>query len=263
MKIFETHAHYDDEQFDNDRATLLPQIIAGGVSPIINVGATMRGTYASVRFSEEYKDVYAAVGIHPSEYKDFNDYTIETLRTLADKPKVVAIGEIGLDYYWDKEEDVQAYQRKIFREQIALAKACNLPIIVHSRDAAKDTFDIIKEEAGGNLRGVIHCYSGSVEMAREYVKMGFYIGVGGVVTFKNAKTLVNVVEDIPLTSILLETDSPYMAPAPHRGERNNSTYLTYVAEKIAEIKNTTLEEVIKTTRANAFKLFDKVCKDNE
>lgn len=263
MKIFETHAHYDDEQFDNDRSILLPQIIAEGVSPIINVGATMRGTYASVKMAEEYDDIYAAVGIHPSEYKDFNEDTIDILRDLSKNPKVVAIGEIGLDYYWDKDESVQKFQREIFAKQIALAKEVDLPIIVHSRDAAKDTFDIIKSALTDKLRGVVHCYSGSVEMAREYVKMGFYIGVGGVVTFKNAKTLVNVVEDIPLTSILLETDSPYMAPTPHRGERNDSSYLTLVAARIAEIKRITSEEVAGITRNNAFLLFGKVPKDNE
>ncbi len=263
MKIFETHAHYDDEQFDNDRSILLPQIFAGGVSPIINVGATMRGTYASVKMAEEYDDIYAAVGIHPSEYKDFNEDTISILRDLSKNPKVVAIGEIGLDYYWDKDESVQKFQREIFAKQIALAKEVDLPIIVHSRDAAKDTFDIIKSASTDKLRGVVHCYSGSVEMAREYVKMGFYIGVGGVVTFKNAKTLVNVVEDIPLTDILLETDSPYMAPTSHRGERNDSSYLTLVAGRIAELKGTTAEEVVEITRNNAFLLFGKVPKDNE
>ena len=263
MKIFETHAHYDDEQFDIDRSTLLPRVIAGGVSPIINVGATMRGTYASVRFTEEYKDIYAAVGIHPSEYNDFNEDTIGILRDLSHNPKVVAIGEIGLDYYWDKEESVQKRQRELFREQITLAKEVNLPIIVHSRDASQDTFDIIKSALTDNLRGVVHCYSGSVEMAREYVKMGFFIGVGGVVTFKNAKTLVNVVEDIPLTSILLETDSPYMAPTPHRGERNDSSYLTLVAARIAELKGVTPAEVIEITRDNAFRLFSRVPRDKE
>ena len=263
MNIFETHAHYDDEQFDNDRTTLLPQIIAGGVSPIINVGATMRGTYASVRFAEEYADIYAAVGIHPSEYKDFNEETIGILRDLSHNPKVVAIGEIGLDYYWDKDEEVKALQREIFKAQLNLAGEVNLPVIIHSREAAEHTFEIMKEVHKKEIKGVIHCYSGSVEMAREYVKMGYYIGVGGVVTFKNAKTLVNVVEEIPLFNILLETDSPYMAPTPHRGERNNSAYLTLVADKIAELKGITSEEVIKTTRDNAFNLFSKIDKNKE
>lgn len=265
MNIFETHAHFDDEKFDNDRSTLLPRIIAGGVSPIINVGASMKGTLDSVVLSEKYDEIYAAVGIHPSNYDDYDEGTIEKLRELAKNNKVVAIGEIGLDYYWDKEPLVQEKQREMFREQIALAAELNLPIIVHSRDAAKDTFDIIKEgkEKYPALRGVIHCYSGSVEMALEYVKRGFFIGVGGVVTFKNAKTLVEVVKDLSIEALLLETDCPYMAPTPHRGERNDSGYLPLIAEKIAEIKGVSINEVIVNTRRNAFDLFNKVPYNND
>lgn len=251
--IFETHAHYDDGAFEHDRDTLLQSMASHGIGKIINVGASMQGVEDTVKLMEKYPFVYGAVGIHPDEVGELNEEKMKRLRKLCDCEKTVAVGEIGLDYYWDKEE--HETQKKWFVRQMDLAKETGLPIIVHSRDAAKDTLDIMKAERADNLSGVIHCYSYSKEHAREYMNMGYYLGIGGVVTFKNAKKLKEVVEYAPLDYLLLETDAPYMAPEPYRGRRNCSVYLTYVAEKIAEIKKVSYQEVVDTTRRNAEKLF--------
>ena len=252
--IFETHAHYDDEAFDGDRDELLKKMHDHGIGKIINVGASLKGVRDTAALTEKYSFVYGAAGIHPDEVGNLTEEDMKEMRSLCSKEKIVAVGEIGLDYYWDKENhDVQ---KKWFVRQMDLAKETELPIIVHSRNAAKDTLDIMKAERADHLKGVIHCYSYSVEMAREYVKMGYYIGIGGVVTFKNAKKLVNVVKEIPLTSIVLETDCPYLAPVPYRGKRNSSLYLPYVAEKIAEIKGVSTEEVVRQTEENSRMLYD-------
>lgn len=252
IMIFETHAHYDDEQFEEDREELLSHLRDNNIFAVVNVGASLQGCYATVELARRYEHVYAAVGVHPDEVGSLNETTWAELKELYKDPKVIAVGEIGLDYYWNKESHDE--QKKWFVKQLKLARELNLPIIIHSRDAAKDTLDIMKEHAGG-LRGVIHCFSYSVEMAREYVKMGFYIGVGGVVTFKNARKLKEVVADIPLESIVLETDSPYLAPAPNRGKRNDSRYIQYVAEEIALIKDISVEEVLSTTEIEAKKMY--------
>ena len=224
-----------------------------GVETIVNVGASFQGVLDTVKLTEQYPFVYGAVGIHPDEVGDLSEEKIRILRRFCDLEKIVAVGEIGLDYYWDKEgHDIQ---KKWFVRQMDLAKETGLPIIVHSRDAAKDTMDIMKAERADNLKGVIHCYSYSKEQAKEYMNMGYYLGIGGVVTFKNGKKLKEVVEYAPLDYLLLETDAPYMAPEPHRGERNCSLYLEYVAETIAEIKRISREEVIEVTRENARRLF--------
>lgn len=251
--IFETHAHYDDKAFDKDRDALLKSMPFKGVETIVNVGASFQGVLDTVKLTEQYPFVYGAVGIHPDEVGDLSEEKIRILRRFCDLEKIVAVGEIGLDYYWDKEShDVQ---KKWFVRQMDLAKETDLPIIVHSRDAAKDTLDIMKAERADNLKGVIHCYSYSKEQAKEYMNMGYYLGIGGVVTFKNGKKLKEVVEYAPLDHLLLETDAPYMAPEPHRGERNCSLYLEYVAETIAEIKRISRQEVIEVTRENARRLF--------
>lgn len=255
--IFETHAHYDDKKFAEDRETLIPSLFEGNIAKIINVGASIASTKITLELAEKYEQVYAAVGVHPSDIGDLNEETFGWLAEQTKHPKTVAIGEIGLDYYWDKEPEVQMRQREWFRRQLLLARECNLPVIIHSRDAAEDTVQIMKEAAMDGIRGVIHCYSYSPEMAREFVKMGYYIGVGGVVTFKNAKKLKETVQEIPLERILLETDCPYMAPEPHRGSRNDSSNLPYVAEKIAELKGITVEEVERVTYRNAEELFLK------
>lgn len=250
--IFETHAHYDDEQFDTDRRELLLFMRDGGVGNIVNVSASYESCERVVQMVQEYPFMYAAVGVHPDEVGALNEETFARMKELFAKPKVVAVGEIGLDYYWDNE--AHDLQKEWFIRQLELARELDLPVLIHSREAAADTMEIMKEYGQG-LDGVIHCYSYSKEMAREYVDMGYYIGVGGVVTFKNARKLKETVEEIPLSSILLETDCPYLSPEPNRGKRNSSLNLIYVAEKIAEIKGITCEEVITQTEANARKMY--------
>ncbi|WP_028243122.1 TatD family hydrolase [Pseudobutyrivibrio ruminis] len=256
--IFETHAHYDDEKFDADRVELLSHLLReNNIGKVVNVGATFKGCKESIALAEKYDDVYAAIGIHPEEIDEINDEVMEYLRQNASHEKVVAIGEIGLDYYWVKEEEQRKKQRIWFNKQMDLAKELEMPVIIHSRDAAEDTLNTIRQYNNRHVKGIVHCYSYSKEIAMEYVKMGWYIGVGGVVTFKNAKKLVETVEAIPLESIVLETDCPYMAPVPHRGERNSSIFLSHVAEKIAEIKNISVEEVEKVTYQNALNIYKK------
>ena len=252
--IFDTHAHYDDEQFDTDRDALLRGMAEQNVGTIINVGASLAGCWRSVELAHQYPFVYAAVGIHPDEVGDLNEESFARLReTARTEEKVVAIGEIGLDYHWDVQpHEVQKYW---FVKQMELAKELDLPIAVHSRDAAKDTFDLIAARGKGQ-RGVIHCYSYSPEMAQEYVKLGYHIGLGGVVTFKNAKKAVEAVEAIPIEKILLETDCPYMAPVPFRGKRCDSSMIPYMAEKAAEIKGSSAQEILDITCRNGLKLFE-------
>ncbi len=251
--IFDTHAHYDDEQFDTDRDELLRGMQQKNVGTIINVGATLDGCRAGVRFAQQYDFMYAAVGVHPDEVgcldEAFFQWMYETAKA---EEKVVCIGEIGLDYHWDVEpRDVQKYW---FLRQMELARKLQLPIAVHSRDAAQDTFDLIAAH-GRDLPGIIHCYSYSPEMAKEYVKLGYHIGLGGVVTFKNAKKAKETAAIVPLERIVLETDAPYMAPTPFRGKRNSSDLICYVAEEIARIKGISPEEVIAQTEKNAKELF--------
>lgn len=250
--IFETHAHLDDEAFDADREKLIETLPEKGICRVINVGASIESTKTSIALAEKYEYIYAAVGVHPSDIDGLHEESFAWLKEQTQNPKTVAVGEIGLDYYWDKEPEVQKQQQYWFKRQLELAAQCNLPVIIHSRDAAEDTMHILKEYT---LPGVIHCYSYSPEMAKEFVKMGYYIGVGGVVTFKNAKKLKETVQEIPLEHILLETDSPYMAPEPHRGKRNDPTYIPYIVEKIAELKGVSTQEVLRVTWDNAMRLF--------
>lgn len=254
-KIFETHAHYEDVKFDSDREELLASLPKQNIEYVINVGSNLETTNKSIELAKQYDYIYAAIGVHPSDVEELDESSYDVLEKAAKFEKTVAIGEIGLDYYWDKEPAVQAKQREWFKRQMLLAKQHNLPVIIHSRDAAEDTMRVMKEIKAEEIPGVIHCYSYSVEMAKEFIKMGYYIGIGGVVTFKNAKKLKEVAAEIPLERILLETDCPYMAPEPHRGERNSSLYLPYVVEKLAEIRNISKEEIISTTNQNARKLF--------
>ena len=256
--IFETHAHYDDERFTEDRDQLLSAMSEKGIKRIINVGASIETTETTLALAEQYDFVYAAVGVHPSDISGLNEETFAWLSAQAKREKTVAVGEIGLDYYWDKEEEVQKKQRYWFARQLELAREASLPVIIHSRDAAADTMEVMKQQNASEIPGVIHCYSYSKEMALEFIKMGYYIGVGGVVTFKNAKKLKETVAEIPLERILLETDCPYMAPEPHRGERNDSSYLPFVVQKIAELKGVTPEQVERVTEQNARILFTKV-----
>lgn len=250
--IFDTHAHYDDAQFDEDRDELLKSMEENGVGTIVNVCATLSSCEKVLNLVKNYPFMYTAVGIHPDEVGALNEENFARMEAYLSDEKVVAVGEIGLDYYWDNES--HDIQKKWFVRQLELARKKNLPVNIHSREAAADTMEIMKEYAQG-LKGVIHCYSYSKEMAEEYVKMGFYIGVGGVVTFKNGRRLKETVEAIPLTSIVLETDCPYLAPEPYRGKRNNSSYIRFAAEEIARIKNVTYEEVVSQTEKNARELY--------
>ena len=253
--IFETHAHYDDAKFDTDREMLLAELPQRGISPVINVGSSIATTKTTLSLAQEYPFLYAAVGVHPSDVDDLNEDTYAWLKQQTTLQKTVAVGEIGLDYYWDKEPEIQAKQRYWFVRQLALAQQADLPVIIHSRDAAEDTMQIMEKAYEDGIKGVIHCYSYSPEMAQEYVKLGYHIGLGGVVTFKNAKKVKETARQIPLERILLETDSPYMAPTPFRGKRNNSAYIDYVAQEIADLKGISKEEVIAVTEENAKKLF--------
>lgn len=251
--IFDTHSHYDDEAFDADRHELLSSMPEKGVGWLVNVGADMASSREAIALAEKYDFVYASLGVHPSETEALTETDMDWLQENASHKKVVAIGEIGLDYHWP--EPSPDRQKQWFYRQIALAKEVALPVIIHSRDAAAETMQILTETKAYDCGGVIHCYSYSPEMAKEYVDMGFYIGVGGVVTFKNAKKLKRTVEEIPFEKLVLETDCPYMAPEPHRGIRNDSSMLRYVADKIAELKGITPEEVIRVTTENAAKLY--------
>ena len=250
MNIFDTHAHYDDDAFNEDRFELLSSMPENNVKYIINQGVDIKSSLDSIALSEKYPYIYAAVGIHPLDVKKMED--ISKIKELAKHKKVVAIGEIGLDYYYETE--TKKLQLKYFKNQLTLANELNLPVVIHDRDAHKDTLDTLKEIKVNNS-GVIHCYSGSLEMAKELLKLGFYLGFDGPVTFKNAKTVIEVLKYIPLDKILVETDAPYLTPAPFRGKRNNSMYLTYVIETIAKIKEISSDEMANITLNNAKTLF--------
>ena len=252
--IFDSHAHYDDKQFGEDRDELLSSMEQNRITKIVNVGSSIESSKRAIALAERYDFVYAAIGVHPSDISCLNEERMAWLRKTAKREKVVAIGEIGLDYYWDKEPEIQEQQKVWFRRQLELAREVQLPVIIHSRDAAADTLEIMKERALG-IPGVIHCFSYSKELALEYVKLGYYIGVGGVVTFKNARKLKEAVAEIPIERIVIETDCPYLAPEPNRGKRNSSLNLPYVVEEIARIKELTQEAVEEITYRNAIELY--------
>jgi TatD DNase family protein len=256
--IFESHAHYDDRRFDSDRKELLSAMQEQGIETIVNVSSDLEGAKKTIALTEEYDFIYGAVGIHPSDISDLNEEVYEWLQEKSRLPKTVAIGEIGLDYYWDKDEEVKRSQRYWFCRQMELAREEGLPVIIHSRDAAKDTLKLVQGIHGDEIPGVIHCFSYSLEMAEEYIKMGYYIGIGGVVTFKNARKLKEVAAQIPLERILLETDCPYLAPEPERGRRNTSLNLPYVAKEIGELRGIAQEAVEEAARENARRLFQKI-----
>lgn len=251
--IFESHAHYDDEAFDEDREELLISLREHGIDQVINVGASLESCRITLDLMEKYSFIYGAMGVHPSETAELNEENFAWLREQCAADKVVAVGEIGLDYHW-KEPEPQV-QKVWFERQLMLARETGLPVIIHSRDAARDTLDMIQALHAGETGGVIHCYSYTKEMAREYLQMGYYFGIGGVITFQNSKKLKEAVEYIPLDRILLETDSPYLAPEPYRGKRNSSLNLPYVAQAIADLKGIAYEEVVEVTEENAKRLF--------
>ncbi len=254
--IFESHAHFDDEAFDSDRDELLDSMQKNGIERIINVCAEVKNWNRTLELMEKYSFIYGAVGVHPDDAGSLNEEVIHKMHELCRLDKIVAVGEIGLDYYWDKEKhESQIYW---FERQLDVAREEKLPVIIHSREAAQDTLETMKRMRAGEIGGVVHCFSYGKEMAREYLNMGLSIGVGGVVTFKNARKLKEVVEYAPLESLLLETDCPYLAPVPYRGKRNSSLYLPYVAQMIGEIKGVSAEEVVEVTRENGYRLFQKV-----
>ncbi len=249
--IFDSHAHYNDEQFDIDRDSLLASLPEAGIVGIINCGTDVNSSLASIKMAERYPFVYAACGYHPESALEFNEDRLSEIEKMLSHEKCVAVGEIGLEYHYDfVPKDIQKY---VFKKHLELAVKYDMPVIVHDREAHADTMDLLKKY---NPKGVLHCYSGSVEMAKEVLKMGMYIGLGGAVTFKNAVKPVEVAQMIPFDRLLLETDCPYMAPVPMRGKRNNSAYISYVAEKIAEIKNISAQELLDITSENTKRLFD-------
>ncbi len=250
--LFDSHAHFDDPQFDGDRETVLKSLKSLGIGYITNIGANIETSKAAVELANTYDFVYATVGIHPGDAEEMNEDALKTLRNLAmNNPKVRAIGEIGLDYHYEGYDE--AVQENCFRKQIALAKELNLPIVVHDRDSKGNAIKILKEE--GVTNGVMHCFSGSGETAKELVKMGFMVSFTGVLTFKNARRAIEACSAVPLDRLMIETDCPYMAPEPHRGERNFSGYVGYVADKMAEIKGVSREELERITTENALRFY--------
>lgn len=248
--IFDTHAHYNDKAFNDDRANLLDSFSESGILGVINCGTNIEESKKSIQLAEKYDFMYCAVGFHPEDISVANENYLSEIKELAMHEKCVAIGEIGLDYYWVK--DNKEEQKRFFTEQLALANELSLPVIIHSREAHADTLEILKKH---KPKGVLHCFSGSVEVMNEALKLGLYIGLGGAVTFKNARVPLEVAKSVPLERLLLETDCPYMTPVPFRGKRNQSTYISYVAEKIAEVKSLTKEEILTAANNNAHKLF--------
>ncbi len=252
LRIFDSHAHYDSERYAEDRDSVLSQMPENGICAILNCASDVESAKMSIELSEKYPFIYAAVGVHPHEAEDVSDDYLSVLRELARHEKVVAIGEMGLDYHYDfsPRED----QRRVLCEQIELAKELDLPVVLHDREAHGDMYEILEKYAP--IKGVMHCFSGSVELMKQSVKLGLYIGLGGAVTFKNARVPVEVAEAVPLDRLLLETDAPYMTPVPYRSKRNDSKYIELVAEKIAEVRGISAEEVLHAAEENARRLFD-------
>ena len=251
--IIDSHAHLDDKAFDQDRDEVIKKLKDNNIGAVMNISAGLASARTSLALAKKYDFIYTSMGIHPCETGELTEENFKEIIKYLEEEKVKAIGEIGLDYYWNEpEKEIQEFW---FRKQLQLAREKKLPIIIHSRDAAADTYKIMKEEKAEELEGVIHCYSYTKETARDYLNWNYYFGIGGVVTFQNAKKLKEAVRYIPLTNILLETDSPYLAPIPYRGKRNSPLNLKLIAEAIAEIKEITVEEVIKVTTENTKKLY--------
>ena len=251
--IFESHAHYDDSAFDEDREEILGKCREQGISSIVNVSASLKSVKTTLALAEAYDFIYGAVGIHPDEVGELNEENFSWLKEMCRHPKAVAVGEIGLDYYCDKEgHETQKYW---FSRQLELAGELGLPVIIHSREAALDTLEVVQSAHKPGYKAVVHCFSYGPELAAEYLKLGYYIGVGGVVTFKNAKKLKEVVKLVPAERILLETDCPYLAPEPFRGKRNSSLNLLRVAEAVGQLKEMETEEVVRITQENAKRFY--------
>ena len=250
--LFDTHAHFDDSQFDNDRDATIESLKDFGVTNVVNIGADMQGSRDSIALADKYDFIYASVGVHPHEVENMTEDDIDTLRNLAKHPKVKAIGEIGLDYHYEDGTDPET-QKKWFIRQLELSKELNMPVVIHDRESKGECLEILKEHNISN--GVVHCFSGSAETAKEILKLGMMISFTGVLTFKNARRAIEACAQIPIERLMIETDCPYMAPEPHRGERNFSGYVEFVARKIAEIKGMTFEDVAAITTENAKKFY--------
>ncbi len=247
--LFDSHAHLDGERFDKDRDLVINRAKANGIGYIMNPGADFESSVRAVELAQQYDMIYAAVGIHPHDASSLDDSMLMMIEALSKKPKVQAIGEIGLDFHYDySPRDVQ---RKWFIEQLRLAKRLNMPVIIHDREANQETFDTLRKEKAFETGVLMHCYSGSGELAKEYVKLGGYISIAGPVTYKNSRKLIEVIEAVPLERLMIETDSPYLTPEPFRGKRNESLYVKYVCEKMAQIKGLSIEEVAEATTQNA------------
>ena len=254
MELIDTHAHLDDEKFAHDHAAVIERARESGVVEIITMGDSLESSARSVALAEQFEPVYAAVGIHPEEAQPMTAATDEQIAAWAAQEKVVAIGEIGLDYYWEKDEERRALQRAIFVRQLDLARQLKLPVCIHDREAHGDMMKILKTEGRG-LRGVLHCYSGSWEMAAELLKSDWYFGIDGPLTYKNAAKLPEIVQRLPAERILVETDSPYLSPMPFRGKRNEPAHVLYVAKKAAELRGESLEDFARATRENTRALY--------
>lgn len=252
-KIFDTHAHYDDEAFDGDREELLASLPGHGIAKVVNIGSSLASCRRTVDLMQRYDFVYGALGVHPSEVAELDEAAMDWLRQQCCLEKCVAVGEIGLDYHW--EEPGRELQKKWFVRQLELAREEGKPVVIHSRDAAKDTVDVMTAERAGEIGGVVHCYSYTKETAKSFLDMGFYFGIGGVLTFQNAKKLMEAVAYVPLDRIVLETDSPYLAPVPNRGKRNSSLNLPYVVTALARVKGVDEEEIRRAAWENAHKLY--------
>ncbi|MFG6350249.1 MAG: TatD family hydrolase [Oscillospiraceae bacterium] len=250
--LFDTHAHYDASQFDADRDAVLSALPGQGVGLVVNPGCDLPSSRKAIELAGRYSFVYAAVGVHPEECAGWTDGDVDTLRELASSPKVVAVGEIGLDYYWE-ENPPRELQKRVFRAQMALAGELGLPVIVHDREAHGDSMDIVR--AFPEVRGVFHCFSGSAEMAKELVRLGWMVSFTGVLTYKNARRAVEAAQAVPLDRLMVETDSPYMAPVPHRGERCHSGLAVHTCARLAEIKGVSLEECARITMENGRRFF--------
>lgn len=251
--IFDTHAHYDDDAFDEDREELLSSMQANGVGKIVNIGASLTSCKQTMELMHKYDFVYGALGVQPNEVEEISEESFAFLKEWCKSEKCVAVGEIGLDYYYD--EPASELQKKWFVRQLNLARELSKPVVIHSRDAAKDTIDIMKEQHAEEIGGVVHCFSYTKETAKIMLDMGFYIGIGGVLTFKNGVKLKEAAAFIPMDKIVLETDCPYLAPVPFRGKRNSSLYLPYVVSALAEIKGISEEEVRRITWENAHRMY--------
>lgn len=252
MELFDSHAHYNDERFKEDREDVIKEIYNSGVTKIINAGYSLESSKKAIEIAEKHEFIYATAGVSPNDIDNLSANYLNEIENMVQNKKVVAIGEIGLDYYWNKENREE--QKKVFIEQIKLANKLDLPIVIHTRDAVMDTIDILKNTECKN-KGVFHCCPLNIELVKEALKLGFYISFAGPVTFKNSKNAESVVSLVPNEKILIETDSPYLSPEPVRGKRNDSRNVKYIAQKIADIKEITIEQIAKQTYKNAQTIF--------